>query len=128
MQTISVLEQAKQQKIDNQRKEREFLQLKECSFTPQSRTLKTSKSTAEVRGIERFMELRSMAQRKKDNQQLREQQVFKLKLAEQSKTTVPKPFNLHLSKKQDKLSETQRQLEDKFNRECTFQPMRSYYH
>jgi len=126
MQTIHDLEQAKKQKLENLRKEREFLELKECCFAPSAKPLRVSKSSSEIRGMERFLELKMMADRKKVEQKKREEQVFKLKPEADGRPTVPCPFNLHPSKKVERLSKTQRLLDDKFRQECTFKPMRPY--
>jgi hypothetical protein len=128
MQTIADLELAKQQKIDSLRREKEFLELKECCFAPKAVPLKVSRSCTNIRGIDRFMELKTMADRKKEEQRQREAKAFKVKTTDGGqRATVPKPFNLHPSKKDERLSRTQRILENKFRQECTFKPLRSYF-
>lgn len=122
MQTIAGFEQAKKQKLENIRREREFFELKECCFAPSSTPLKVSKSNTDIRGMDRFMELKTMADRKKEEQKKREQQVFRTKFESDGRPTVPMPFNLHPSKKEERLSKTTRLLEHKFRQECTFKP------
>mmetsp|Transcript_33273 Transcript_33273/g.58379 ORF Transcript_33273/g.58379 Transcript_33273/m.58379 type:complete len:162 (-) Transcript_33273:643-1128(-) len=114
MQNIAEKAHAKRMKIEEIRKERDEEEMKECSFTPKPRTLKTSQSCTDVRGLERFLHLKSMAEKKKAEQRQREAKVFNLNPSLDAKRiTVPVPFELHTSRAEGKQAKTHRKHSEK---------------
>lgn len=115
----------KEQKREDLKKQHEYEYMKECTFTPQNIGKRANlDGKVKVRGMERFLELREIAKRKEEEQKEREEKVFMTNPSYNPDVsyTVPKPFNLHPSNKQEKIQKIKQELDKKQQNECVFRP------
>ncbi|GMH44293.1 hypothetical protein BSKO_12227 [Bryopsis sp. KO-2023] len=118
----------KDQKLDHLRKQREKMEFKECTFTPD--VIKDSpKQDAPVlvQGLGRHIELQQLAARLKEDQNQREAKAFLTNpTAPATQFTVPEPFHLTEARDKAKMDLKRKKLKETLlsqaMRECTFQP------
>lgn len=117
--------------IDQERRRREYDELKECTFKPQirSKPAKQQQGPIIVRGLGRHLELKELAQKKEEEKRERERKAFLLDTTARSTSvakpyTVPAPFKL--SSNDSKHQERRKALEEEVSAqemaECTFRP------
>lgn len=122
----------KEEKLLQLKKEKDYAELKDCVFRPQVSDLKSSpvsNGAVVVNGFARYMELRDLAKRKEEQRQEREDKVFmtNVKHDPYHLYTVPQPFQLQPSKKEQKVAKLKQELQDKERAQCTFQPQTLEY-
>lgn len=113
MQNIADKQQAKLRKIDEIRKEQEHEEMKECSFAPKAKPLASSQSCNDIRGLERFLHLKSLAEKLKMQQRDREAKVFMLNPTNDTRVTVPIPFSFQRRQEEGKQAKTQKHYADR---------------
>lgn len=114
-----------EKKREEVKKIQEFEEMRECTFTPHHVARNSySESRAQIKGIERFLELKNIAKKREEEAKERESKVFihNPKDRGESYYTVPRPFNLHPSNKKQKIEKIREQLMKKEQDECVFQP------
>ena len=127
MRKIHEEEHTKKLKVEEMKKLQEFEELKSCTFQPETLEprLDTEGAVSDVKGLDRFLQLKDLARRQEEERKAREEQVFKLNprghVAEVP-YTIPQPFNLHPSTKQQKMERAQREAMGREKAQCTFQP------
>ena len=96
--------------------------MQDCTFQPELQARVAVPRTAEVKGMDRFLELKHLARKQEQEQRQREEKVFKgnPQFVPPSPHTVPQPFNIQPSRKEEKLRKIIEELPD----ECTFQPQK----
>ena len=127
MRKIQEEEHSKQLKFEEMKKMKEFEELKNCTFQPEmiEPRLETDTTVTEVKGLDRFLQLKDLARRQEEERKLREEQVFKLNPkghVSEVPYTIPQPFNLRPSTKQQKLERAQKEALGREKAQCTFQP------
>ena len=122
--TIQEQQRQKQQRIENLKKQREVSELQSCTFQPELIEKRIEETEEEVKGLERFLELKDMARKNQLEKQQRERKAFLMELPydPNRSVTVPEPFKLHPSTKNQRLQKMQSELSHKFTQECTFKP------
>lgn len=123
---IKERENLKFKRIEEKKREKEYDELKECTFTPDSTFGRSYQSPGRVniKGIERFLELKAIKDRKCEEERERENKVF-FKYPKgncESFYTIPKPFNLHPSSKAEKIQRVKEEIQNKERKECRFRP------
>mmetsp|Transcript_28557 Transcript_28557/g.50753 ORF Transcript_28557/g.50753 Transcript_28557/m.50753 type:complete len:779 (+) Transcript_28557:58-2394(+) len=125
LKTIEQRKLSKEEKLLTIKKEKEYEELKDCRFRPQVKE-KTASSNGPVvvNGLSRYLELRDLARRQEEEKREREEKVFmkNVKHDPYHVYTVPRPFQLHPSKKEERLGQLKHELEEKERIECTFKP------
>ena len=107
------------------KEKRENKQSEACTFKPKINTkAPRQRGPVPVAGLNRFLEVRSLAKKKELEKQQREAQVFGLKNTGSwvHSFTVPEPFELAPASKQAKLDQLKQELSQLEMRECTFRP------
>jgi len=125
-QTIRLIEQSRRKKenrLQQQRLENEYEELKECTFTPLVNNDPSSLQRdipVVVNGLGRYMELRELAKRQVEEQREREAKIFMedMTSVRPEPYTVPQPFNLSEAPQ----SSTRRKYTGELPHDCTFQP------
>lgn len=133
---------------DDLRKRDEYLQDKreeqaehekaECTFHPK-RGARAKSADADrsrndrpviVSGLGRFFELRDLSRRQQEEQQIREQRVFKPpdqhnSTARLTGVTIPQPFKLSTAQKEEcpRVAKLRDKLEEELKNQCTFKPV-----
>ena len=122
---ISEQNNIKEQKIENLKKMHEYESMKECTFIPQSAKRVNIEAKVKVKGMERFLELREIAKKRDEQQKEREEKVFIMNPTHNPDVsyTIPKPFNLRPSSKQNKIQRIKEEIEKKEQTECRFRPI-----
>jgi hypothetical protein len=115
-----------QQKREESRKLKEMEEMKNCTFKPQGNIgcIFTNEGRVEVKGMDRFLELKSIAKKKEEEMKNREKKMFfqSLKNRTDQSFTIPQPFNIHPSMKKEKVEKVKRELGEKERNECVFRP------
>lgn len=117
----------KQQKADNLKKLIEYEEMRPCTFKPSQQISRISiDHHVEVKGVDRFMELKEIAKRIEDEKKEREEKVFKLNPSYNPNPdqpyTVPKPFNIHPSNKREKVERIREEIKERDQNIYTFRP------
>lgn len=139
----------KQERIAQERREREYQQLKDCTFQPKILDKEPSTLSSEnvsVKGLSRHLELKELKKKQEEEKRLREAEVFGLnhkfavrvddldisklppgKLlgkAIPGHQTIPQPFELTNAGNLDERRKAQlrKELKEKEMTECTFKP------
>ena len=115
----------KKKKIDESKKNKENEEMKEGTFTPQSTGSRFyQENKINIKGTDRFFELRAIANRRDEENRERENKVFfkNPKGRNDSFVTVPKPFDLHPSNKKQKIDKIREELTIKEQQACIFHP------
>lgn len=131
---LSKIEQereAKERKLEEMRKSKEYEQMKECTFQPKIvHKPKLPSGPVPVCGLERHLELSNMARQKQEEQRKREEQVFNMHPRSPTHPyTIPEPFPLssdphsHIKKARLKQEQMAKELQ-----ECTFKPVTNWAH
>lgn len=114
-------------RLERARRRVEAEQLKDCTFAPQ--TTKEWPSVVDddkplvVRGLGRHMELKQMAKRQQEAQRQREQKAFLIDPPSRLQPyTVPEPFAMCSSRKDERFERTRSEVEQSRMAECTFTP------
>lgn len=131
MQKIEAERQARERRLAERRRAQEYLELKDCTFHPQTskrpNSNKTSRQTKPVvvRGLGRFLELKALQKQKDLALERREREVFHRPYRPRAFTVV-EPFKLsHEDKAEERRLRRERHrhvLEQQEMSECTFQP------
>lgn len=125
---IKKKQSARERRMDKIKSERDYNEMKECTFVPKTvdrKRVKQPTGPVLVRGMARFMELKQLKKQMDEEQRLREEKVFHMRPGKsRSKPyTTPKPFNLSTNTVQKRKQE---QLESRLDRArgamCTFRP------
>ena len=118
----------KQKKCNEIKKNKEFEEMKECTFTPKGvGIIGNYYNKASIRGLERFLELREIAKRREEEAKEREKKVFLMNpKMNASFFTTPKPFNLHPSNKKQKIEKIRQEILRKEEKECVFHPQLTF--
>lgn len=114
-----------EKKREEVKKVQEFEEMRECTFMPHHACRSSlGDGKVQVKGIERFMELKNISRRREEEARQRERKVFiqSPKNRGESFYTVPRPFNLHPSNKKQKVEKLREELMKKEQSECVFQP------
>mmetsp|Transcript_19937 Transcript_19937/g.25457 ORF Transcript_19937/g.25457 Transcript_19937/m.25457 type:complete len:181 (+) Transcript_19937:180-722(+) len=126
---VPIIEQRRQEKenkLEQLRREKEYKELKECTFVPLTNegTPVRGNGPVIVRGLGRHLELKEMARRQEEEQKQREDKAFgKVTNRVDSRTepyTIPKPFNLSTSHRRRKSRSKSRDQD--FAKDLTFSP------
>eukprot|EP00887_Chlorella_sp_A99_P007842 scaffold20.g7842.t1 len=117
------------------RRAAEAAQLSECTFSPainRGRSAARAPSAVVVPGLNRFLELKQLAERQRTEQEERAARVFNASpaggaLAQGHRVTVPRPFRLAgqallEAKAQQKQAQLLQDVQAERLRDCTFQP------
>lgn len=125
LKAIEKKQQDKQDKLEALKKEREFQELKGCAFKPVliEKPVQPSGPVV-VNGMGRYLELKEIAKRQEAELKEREEKVFfrNVKHDPDHLYTVPKPFQLHPSNKEQRLAQLKQELQERERIQCTFQP------
>jgi hypothetical protein len=115
---------SKQQRHEIIKKSKEYENMKECTFAPKGvGKVRDCDGNVKVKGMERFLELREIARKREEEMKEREERVFLLNPQSNPEGyTVPKPFNLHPSSKQNKIEKVKQEILKKEQSECVFKP------
>ena len=117
--------------IDQERRRREYEELKECTFKPavSSKPVKSQAGPIIVRGLGRHLELKELAQKKEEEKKERERKAFLLDTSARSSSvskpyTVPQPFKLSSNdtKHQERRKALEEELASAEMAACTFKP------
>ncbi|QDZ24968.1 hypothetical protein A3770_15p74860 [Chloropicon primus] len=125
---IEAYRQEKELRIREFRQEREEERMQECTFAPRTNSGGAAKAKLNkpvvVHGLTRFLRNRELARAKETERRQRELEVFATgKGKPKSCYTVAEPFRLSKSRTaKTKMDRLRRELEDEFERECTFKP------
>ncbi|CAG9322429.1 unnamed protein product [Blepharisma stoltei] len=115
----------KQQKAENLKKIVEYEEMRPCTFKPTPNIGRISIDTpVEVKGMDRFMELKEIQKRIENEKKEREEKVF-MKNPQRSidaPYTVPQPFNLHPSNKREKVEKIREEIKEREQSIYTFRP------
>ena len=114
-----------QQRREENKKNKEVEEMRECTFTPQGKLgcIYAGDNKVEIKGIDRFFELKSIAKRKEDEQKSREKKLFFENVKSRTEQfTIPQPFNIHPSMKNEKVERVKRELNEKEKGDCAFRP------
>ena len=92
---------SREERLELLKRSREFNEFKECTFKPEVADRPLVSPRGQVKGTERFMELKDMARRQALEKRVREEKVFKLNVqcGSPQAHTVPQPFQLHTAKR-----------------------------
>lgn len=123
-------ERRRQAKLRRMRRAQEFEELEACSFVPKpvARAPAASGKPVVVRGLARHLEKVELAEAKREEQQRREEEAFRVRGAEyknQGETTVPQPFRLETEsnpRRRARAARERAQAEAEAMKECRFRP------
>ena len=114
-----------QQRREEDKRNKELEEMRECTFTPQGNLgcIYSSDNKVDIKGIDRFFELKSIAKRKENEQKSREKKLFFQNVKGRTEQfTTPQPFNLHPSTKKDKIERVKNEIAAKEKSDCMFRP------
>lgn len=115
----------KQELLSERRREAEELQMADCTFTPETRKPHEASGRAVVvNGLDRFFELKGLADKQKQEQEDRERRTFRPELlnTHSHRVTIPEPFNLSSGPGNDTSLIRKKQEFMYGSDECTFVP------
>eukprot|EP01006_Ploeotia_vitrea_P017088 TRINITY_DN48127_c0_g1_i1.p1 TRINITY_DN48127_c0_g1~~TRINITY_DN48127_c0_g1_i1.p1 ORF type:complete len:752 (+),score=95.83 TRINITY_DN48127_c0_g1_i1:286-2256(+) len=130
--------QEKEERLNKARREKQYEQLKKCTFHPEvARYKPKAPKTVRVAGLDKYLQKCQQAKQMELDKKKREQEVFKTNIGKESKKdgnstpatsnalkyTIPKPFKLHT----DYHSQTRRErfeekMKQRKEKEYTFEP------
>ena len=133
---LSQIEEKRREKMDQieeGQRNKEYEELKECTFAPQTNTRRRRKKKegtlpsqrVVVRGLGRFLELKALKRKQESEQKERESKQFDRHTSYTPRShTVPEPFhlsyqNLNLAARRKVLKQS---VQDEEMKECTFSP------
>jgi hypothetical protein len=125
LKTIEERQKERMEKLEALKKQQEFDELKSCAFRPQVTEKPAQSGPVVVHGMDRYLELREIAKRQSEEKKDREDKAFMVNVKHDPEHlyTVPRPFQLHPSNKEQRLVQLKQEQLERERMECTFQPM-----
>ncbi len=130
MKTIDEKNKIKEKKLEEIKRQSEQEELRACTFRPEANLARIDHDKqVQIRGLERFLELKELAKKQEEERKEREEKVFRLnpKQDPEQHYTVPQPFNLHpvtltQSTKEIKIAKIKQEISERERQDLTFQP------
>ncbi|CAJ1457462.1 unnamed protein product [Effrenium voratum] len=124
MESIRQEQEKKAEYLLERRRELEEERIADCTFAPRvAEAFQDIQKPVVVSGLDRYFELKNLAQRKQQEQKEREQKIFRPEsVAPRQRVTIPEPFELSGCRK---CEESHREFNEALHRvaqDCTFTP------